>query len=587
MNRIFSGLCLCVLVTSVIILPACGGGGGHPPPPPSPISVAITSPASAPTIQQGQTVNITATLTNDTGNKGVTWSLSGQGSLSAQTSTTVTYNAPGSVTSNIVATVTATSVADNTKSASLNITVTPAAANNNGVLSGQYAFLISGFDDATGDRFAYIGSFTANGSGAITTGVEDINLPSGAQNSVGIQGAYSVGTDNRGSVALAGGGLITTFAFSLGAFNAGVATKLDIIEFDDNSGATGLRGSGVAYLQTAAAFNLTSITGAYAFQLNGQTASVGSKAVVEGSFSTAGTGTINAGVGDSNLAGTVTLGSTVSGTLATTASTASNGRLTLPFTVGTISDNSVVYVVSGGHLLLMTTDPISSGLLSGEIQAQTSTAFSNSSLTGNVVLYSSGLSTVAGNSFVQAGILNFNSANANGTVSLDTNDGGTQGTVSTTFTYSVAANGQVTLTPATGPVLDLYLIDTNKAFIMDEGSLVNSGMLQAQSAGPFSNSSVSGSYFLGLAEYPAVTAADVSSSVAYSSGNGVLFSTSDQSSASGSLLTAQMQTFTLTISGATGRATDASGNIYYIISPTSFVTIEATAHDSNVILAEQ
>jgi hypothetical protein len=584
MNRIFSGLCLCLLVASIIILPACGGGG-NPPPPPPPISVAITSPASAPTIQQGQTVNISATVTHDTGNKGVTWSLSGQGSLSGQTSTTVTYNAPASVGSNIVATVTATSVADNTKSASLNITVTPTAANNNGVLSGQYAFLISGFDDATGDRFAYIGSFTANGSGAITTGVEDINLPAGVQNSVAIQGAYSVGTDNRGSMALAGGGLVTTFAFSLGAFNGGVATKLDIIEFDDNSGSTGQRGSGVAYLQTAAAFNLTSITGAYAFQLNGQTTSVGSKAAVEGSFSSAGGGTIN-GIGDSNLAGTIALGGTLSGTLATTASTASSGRFTLPFTAGTISYNSAVYVVSGGHLLLMTTDPISSGLLCGEIQAQTSIAFDNTFLTGNVILYSSGLSTVAGDSFVQAGILNFNSSNANGTISLDTNDGGTQGTVSTTFTYSVAADGQVTLTPATGAVLDLYLIDSNKAFIMDEGSLVNSGMLEAQSAGLFSNSSVSGSYFLGLAEYPAVTAASVSSSVAYSSGNGTLFSTSDQSSASGSLVSAQLQTFTLTIN-STGRATDASGNIYYIISPTSFVTIQATAHDSSVILAEQ
>lgn len=585
MNRIFSGLCLCLLVASIIILPACGGGG-HPPPPPPPISVAITSPATAPTIQQGQTVNITAAVTNDAGNKGVTWSLSGQGSLSAQTSTTVTYNAPASVSSNIVATVSATSVADNTKSASLNITVTPTAANNNGVLSGQYAFLISGFDDATGDRFAYIGSFTANGSGAITTGVEDLNLPSGVQNSIGIQGAYSVGTDNRGSMALAGGGLVTTFAFSLGAFNGGVATKLDIIEFDDNSGGTGLRGSGVAYLQTAAAFNLTSITGAYAFQLNGQTTSVGSKAVVEGSFSSAGAGTIN-GIGDSNLAGTIALGGTLSGTLATTASTASSGRFTLPFTAGTISHNSAVYVVSGGHLLWMTTDPVSGGLLCGEIQAQTSIAFDNTFLTGNVILDSSGLSSVAGDSFVQAGILNFNSSNATGTISLDTNDGGTQGTVSTTFTYSVAADGQVTLTPATGPVLDLYLIDTNKAFIVDEGSLVNSGMLEAQSAGPFSNSSVSGSYFLGLAEYPAVTAASVSSSVAYSSGNGMLFSTSDQSSASGSLLSAQSQTFTLTINGTTGRATDASGNIYYIISPTSFVTIQATAHDSSVILAEQ
>jgi hypothetical protein len=585
MKRIFSGLCLCLLVASVIILPACGGGGGHPPPPPT-ISVAITSPASAPTIQQGQTVNITAAVTNDTGNKGVTWSLSGQGSLSAQTSTTVTYNAPASVSSNIVATVTATSVADNTKSASLNITVTPTAAHNNGELNGQYAFLVSGFDDATGARFAYIGSFTANGTGAITTGIEDSNLPSGVQNSVAIQGTYSVSTDNRGTMTLAGGGISTTFAFSLGAFNAGVASKMDIIEFDDSTGTSGRRGSGVAYLQTPGAFALSSVSGAYAFQFVGQDINVGNRLVTMGSFTTAGTGAISGRI-DRNDAGSFSPAGAFTATLTSDATTATNGRLALTYNSGAFG-NAVFYIVSAGHLLSMDTDMESSnGLTSGEIWSQTSTSFANASLSGNVVLYTTGLSTVAGDSFVQAGILNFNSANANGTISLDTNDGGTQGTVSTTFTYSVAADGQVDITPATGTVLDLYLIDTNKAFIMDEGPLVNSGMLEAQSAGPFSNSSISGSYFLGLAEYPAVTAAGVSSSVAYSSGNGMLFSTSDQSSASGSLLTAQSQTFTLTIDATTGRATDASGNIYYIISPTRFVTIESTAHDSSVILAEQ
>src|SRR5690348_14976112 len=89
MKNLWPNLCLFLMVAAAIILPACGGGG-HTPPPPPVISVAITSPASAPTIQQGQSVsNITATVTNDSANKGVTWSLSGAGSLSAQTSTTV------------------------------------------------------------------------------------------------------------------------------------------------------------------------------------------------------------------------------------------------------------------------------------------------------------------------------------------------------------------------------------------------------------------------------------------------------------------------------------------------------------------
>jgi hypothetical protein len=588
MKNLWPNLCLFLMVAAAIILPACGGGG-HTPPPPPVISVAITSPASAPTIQQGQSVsNITATVTNDSANKGVTWSLSGAGSLSAQTSTTVTYNAPASVSSNIVVTVTATSVSDNTKSASITITVTPAAANNNAALSGQYAFLISGFDDVTGDRFAHIGSFTANGSGTITAGIEDQNLPSGVNTAIAIQGSYTIGTDNRGTMTLGTPGAVSiNFAFSLGAFNgSGVATKLDVIEFDDNNGASGRRGSGVAYLQDAAAFSTASITGPYAFEFVGQDTTTGTRLVDIGSFTATGSTTVT-GSFDSNDNGSFTTGNAFIASLTAGAATATNGRVAFAETSGG-SDTHVWYIVSATHVLSMETDAEgSSGLICGEILAQTSTSFTTTALTGNVVLYTTGLSSTAGNSYVQAGVLNFNSLNSSGTINLDTNDGGAQNTFSTNFTYAVAGTGETFLTPSTGTPLDLFLIDTNKAFVMDEGSLVNAGMLEAQSAGPFNNTFVNGSYFDGLAEYAPVTAEGVSSGVAFSSGNGVVFATSDQSNTGGQLLTAQAQTITLTINSSSGRATDASGNIYYIISLTRFVSIQPTAHTSSVLLFEQ
>ena len=94
-------------VLANLIAVGCGGsyGSSHP------VSVVITSPASAPSIQQGQTISITASVSYDSSSKGITWSLTGQGSLTNQTSTSVTYNAPALVSSNIMATVTATSVA--------------------------------------------------------------------------------------------------------------------------------------------------------------------------------------------------------------------------------------------------------------------------------------------------------------------------------------------------------------------------------------------------------------------------------------------------------------------------------------------
>lgn len=90
-----------------------------------PVSVSL-SPGAAQTIDQGQSVSITATLTNDSASKGVTWSLSGSGTLANETATSVTYDAPASVSSSVSATVTATSVASSKATAEVVITVNPA-----------------------------------------------------------------------------------------------------------------------------------------------------------------------------------------------------------------------------------------------------------------------------------------------------------------------------------------------------------------------------------------------------------------------------------------------------------------------------
>jgi uncharacterized protein YjdB len=102
----------------------------------TPISILI-SPMSQ-TLRVGQTQTFTATVQNDTQNKGVTWTLSGSGctgaacgTLSASASpsgTAITYTAPATPPNPATVTLTATSHADNTKSASASITVTAAPA---------------------------------------------------------------------------------------------------------------------------------------------------------------------------------------------------------------------------------------------------------------------------------------------------------------------------------------------------------------------------------------------------------------------------------------------------------------------------
>jgi hypothetical protein len=94
--------------------------GGHS----KPISITVT--ATAGTVDGSDTTTLTATITNDKNAAGVTWSVSGGGTLSGTTTTSATYTAPAATSSSQTATITATSVAESTITGTATITV-PAA----------------------------------------------------------------------------------------------------------------------------------------------------------------------------------------------------------------------------------------------------------------------------------------------------------------------------------------------------------------------------------------------------------------------------------------------------------------------------
>ena len=118
--RMFLSGTVVLLVT--LVLPGCGGSAGQP------IAVGLSSSVSGNSIDQGQTVTITAAVSNDTKNAGVQWGVSGGGSLTGQTTTSATYNAPASVAAAFTATITATSISNPNKSSSLQIKVNPLPA---------------------------------------------------------------------------------------------------------------------------------------------------------------------------------------------------------------------------------------------------------------------------------------------------------------------------------------------------------------------------------------------------------------------------------------------------------------------------
>ncbi|HKV25302.1 MAG TPA: hypothetical protein VJN93_11980 [Candidatus Acidoferrum sp.] len=118
-----------VLIGGMLAVWGCSGGSSNPPPPPPPpgnVSVAVSPQRTGATLSQ--TINLTATVTNDVGAAGVSWSATG-GTLSGKTLTAASFSSSstGSFT------ITATSNADNSKTATATIGVTDLT----GVLTAQ------------------------------------------------------------------------------------------------------------------------------------------------------------------------------------------------------------------------------------------------------------------------------------------------------------------------------------------------------------------------------------------------------------------------------------------------------------------
>lgn len=89
---------------------------------PLPVSVSVNPTSAA--VQTSKTQAITATVLNDTQSKGVTWTLTGSGTLSSVAGPTTTYVAPAALPVPAIAIVTAKSVADPTKFATATLTIT-------------------------------------------------------------------------------------------------------------------------------------------------------------------------------------------------------------------------------------------------------------------------------------------------------------------------------------------------------------------------------------------------------------------------------------------------------------------------------
>lgn len=253
-------------------------------------NVTITAPAIAVTLSTppptsmpvSTTASIVAQVANDspTPPNGVNWSCTASdggncGSFSPTSTASgvaTTYTAPSAIPGDGgTVTITATSAADPTKSATSNpvtITTDPYL----GLLTGQYAFSLSGTN--SGGFYALTGSIVADGKGDITGGEEDLAGASCAPaTATSLSGSYSIGSDGRGLMTLQTGvscfnqsdSGIQTFRFAIVGGPTSGSPRALIIEFDNSSS------SGRIDLQdtTDIAKGAGSISGGYAFTSNG------------------------------------------------------------------------------------------------------------------------------------------------------------------------------------------------------------------------------------------------------------------------------------------------------------------------------
>ncbi len=550
----------------ILILPficlaivSCGGGGGGSTPAPPPPAISVSVSPSSQTVPAGGTQQFTATVQN-TSNQAVTWQVNGVSGGNATVGTISSsglFTAPALPPAGGSATVTAVSQADSSKSGSATVTI----VFSNASVNGRYAFSFSG-SDAAGEFFI-AGSFQADGSGNITSGIEDLNHGTGVFTNLAFTGTYSVGADGRGSATTTSSQGTSTFRFVLDGQGLAV-----IIAFDSD------HGSGTVQKQDTSAFSSTAIAGNWSFSFGGINSS-GGPAAAAGRFGLDAAGNISAGVEDFNNAGVVSSNVTFTGS---TSSVSSSGRGTATFTSALGTSQLAFYVVSANEAVFVTLD-FPSGFLGSAAKHQ-SASFSLSSLNGNYAFLLAGASTLG--AVVNAGRF---TADGNGNLSSGVFDENDTGVVlqnqSFTGTYSLAANGRGTAIVTSGAgssSFALYMVSQDRAFFVEtDATAVTVGAAFSQKGSPFSNSSVSGSFGFFLSGAVGTSLTDIVGKFT-ANGSGGLTGTEDAHIGS-TLTTAASITGTYSI-GPNGRGTatitvsgTTSNFVFYVVDSSTVVFV--------------
>ncbi len=295
---------------------------------------------------------------------------------------------------------------------------------SNTALQGAFAFGLSGVD-INRALLSEAGNFTADGSSAITAGIQDFNDNGIVTTNLPFTGSYSVsGTNGRGSATLNTNSGMVNLTFYIVEAN-----HLKLIETDPSPLL-----AGDAYRQQGS-FSNASLSGPYVFTLGGDSTS--NPFVAGGIFNADGNGNVPSGTEDVNNSGNIGQNISVAGNY----SIAANGRGTLTLNSSTASQQYVIYPSTGGLQMLQLSSTIVS---SGTAYPQQASAFSNATIQG---VY--GLSFIASNGGSELDSIAQFSATGSGSLSgaQDFNNAGSLSfDLALNGNYSLAANGRGTAT---------------------------------------------------------------------------------------------------------------------------------------------
>jgi hypothetical protein len=364
---------------------------------------------------------------------------------------------------------------------------------SNASLKGQYALSMSGTElcGQFSTFFARAGTFTADGTGHITGGLEDVNTCAGVRTLQFTNSMYSIAADGRGTLSLTNSTGTTNYSITLTSAIQGLIAQTDV-----NSTA-----SGSFQRQNAAAFSNPAIANGYVFDFAGISATGNPESVI-GRFSADGGGGINTGVFDSNEAGTLSGQQLFPRGAFYQVDTNGDGTNFGRGTANIAGHDFAFYIVDATRLKLLGSDPREA--FSGEAFAQQNMSFTLSSLNSGFAFLLGG-SSVTG-PIATAGRFTSDGAGNITNVVLDENDSGTitqlpTGTITGSYTVDANQLGGGTATWTDTKVRTFafifYLISPTQAVFQEAEigtGITSDGTFVAQTASPITPAALAGDF---------------------------------------------------------------------------------------------